>query len=134
MRKDRFELKRLYEEEGYSCTQIATMVGITRQAAHETLTRVGTEFRKNKLLPFILYDGRKWTVSKTSGYYRDTVSRKKHISLHRYVWEKHFGVIPENYDIHHKDENKSNNDISNLECILKSEHTRLHQIKRNENK
>ena len=34
--------------------------------------------------------------------------------LHRVVWQHHKGPIPENHHIHHKDRDKSNNDISNL--------------------
>lgn len=123
MRKDRYEFKRLYEEDGYSCTQIGKMFGITRQSAHETLKRVGTIFRKTKLLPFVMYDGRKWTISKSTGYYRDTVERKTHLSLHCYVWEKYNGKIPKGWDVHHSDLNKGNNDITNLECLPKAEHT-----------
>lgn len=134
MRKDRLEFKRLYEEDGLSCTQIAKIFGITRQAAHETLTRVGTKFRKTKLLPYIMYDGRKWTISKTTGYYRDTVERKIHVSLHRYVWEKHNGKIPEGWDIHHVDLDKQNCDISNLICLPKAEHTSLYSPHHNQYK
>ncbi len=43
--------------------------------------------------------------------------------LHRVVWEYHKGKIPEGYDIHHIDENKHNNDISNLAMV----HNILHQ-------
>lgn len=126
MRKDRFEMKRLYENEGYSCTQIGKMFGITRQAAHETLTRAGTIFRKTKQLPFIMFDGIKWTVSKTTGYYRSTVDRKTHVALHRYTWIKYNGEIPDGFDVHHKDKNKQNCDISNLTIMPKGDHTRLH--------
>jgi len=96
MRKDREDIKKLYEEGGYSCSQLGKMLGITRQSVHEMLTSMNTTFRKNKQLPFIMYDGLKWTVSKTNGYYRSTTHRKKHLSLHRYVWIKHNGEIPDN--------------------------------------
>jgi len=46
--------------------------------------------------------------------------------LHRVVWEHSFGTVPEGFDIHHKDGNKSNNAISNLECIIKSKHRSDH--------
>ena len=32
------------------------------------------------------------------------------------IWEKIMGPIPPGMVIHHKDENRLNNDISNLEC------------------
>jgi hypothetical protein len=123
-RPDRYEIKRLYEEEGFSCSQLAKMYGVTRQSIHESLVRLDTKFRKVRLLPFVMYDGIKWTISKTTGYYRSTVDRKKHVSLHRYVWEKHHGEIPKGYDIHHIDWDKCNNSIENLELICHREHAR----------
>lgn len=45
---------------------------------------------------------------------------------HRYIWIKNYGEIPSGYEIHHKDENKSNNDISNLELIEGKLHRQLH--------
>lgn len=46
--------------------------------------------------------------------------------LHRDVWIFYNGPIPEGHDIHHKDENWDNNDISNLECLSRTEHNRTH--------
>jgi len=38
-------------------------------------------------------------------------------------------IDPQKYHIHHKDENHYNNEISNLECIEKLEHLKLHAAK-----
>lgn len=64
------------------------------------------------------------------GYYRITSSKEgnKDKALHRLIFEKNNGEIPEGYDIHHKDENKLNNCISNLELISHSEHTITHNL------
>lgn len=35
--------------------------------------------------------------------------------------------VPQGYDIHHKDENKRNNDLDNLQVLPHGEHMRLHQ-------
>ena len=48
--------------------------------------------------------------------------------LHRAVWEYHNGSIPVGYHVHHIDENRSNNDISNLSLVLGSEHLRNHML------
>lgn len=56
-------------------------------------------------------------------YYTTTEPRT---ALHRDVWESVHGKIPEGHHIHHKDENPFNNDLSNLECLSQSEHSRLH--------
>lgn len=46
--------------------------------------------------------------------------------LHRAVWEKENGKIPNGYQIHHIDGNKHNNDINNLTIMKTSEHMRFH--------
>ncbi len=40
---------------------------------------------------------------------------------HRWVWEKAHGSIPEGSIIAHLDGNKTNNELSNLECITRGE-------------
>lgn len=52
--------------------------------------------------------------------------RKRHIFEHRKVWEDFYGDIPRDHEIHHKDGNKLNNDILNLECMSITEHKRVH--------
>lgn len=71
----------------------------------------------------ILYDGVWFNQDKKTGYFLNT---NKHIRLHRYIWEKHFGKIPKGYTIHHKDHNKSNNDIGNLELLTVADHHKRH--------
>ena len=52
--------------------------------------------------------------------------------LHHLVWENHYNKkVPKGYHIHHKDENKTNNDINNLQLISASEHAKLHAKTRN---
>lgn len=74
-----------------------------------------------------LYNGYKFRRDKRTGYYLS--SRKINGSrrrLHVYVWECEVGNIPDGYSIHHVDEDKSNNDVSNLELMTNSKHTQLH--------
>lgn len=47
--------------------------------------------------------------------------------LHRVVWEFHNGPVPAGFHVHHKDGDRANNDISNLELLPASEHLRHHQ-------
>lgn len=55
----------------------------------------------------------------------------KYALKHWYVYWKHYGdVIPDGYIIHHKDNNPSNNDISNLELLSKEEHDKHHSEER----
>lgn len=64
-------------------------------------------------------------IKQSTGYLGAHVSGKL-VLMHRYVWEYYNGTIPDGHVIHHKDGNKVNNDISNLECLPQNEHTRLH--------
>lgn len=46
--------------------------------------------------------------------------------MHRYVWRYFNGDIPKGYHIHHIDEDKSNNDISNLQLVKAYNHLSLY--------
>lgn len=46
--------------------------------------------------------------------------------LHRAVWEYYNGTIPAGWQVHHIDGDIDNNDISNLECLPRSEHLARH--------
>lgn len=48
---------------------------------------------------------------------------KKHMRVHRLVYMAHKGVIPEGMQINHKDENKANNCIDNLELMTNKENS-----------
>lgn len=123
------ELINLYNK-GFSCEDIGYIIGRSRQAVWERLKRKGFKLRTKKVLPYIIYDGLKFTPN-DHGYYRAT-TRDKHISLHRYKYEKEVGIIPDGFDIHHIDGNKQNNNISNLECLSKSEHTKKYSPHHNQ--
>lgn len=72
------------------------------------------------------YDGIKFYPDRR-GYWFGRYNGKP-IRLHRYVWEKHNGEIPDGYHIHHKDHNPDNNDISNLELIKAEKHLSMHAL------
>lgn len=46
--------------------------------------------------------------------------------LHKTVWEYHHGVAPAGSHVHHKDGNRANNSIENLELLTASEHLSIH--------
>ena len=56
---------------------------------------------------FAYFNGLKFTRDDKTGYYLNSTIRKR---LHRCVWEYYNGEIPKGYHIHHKDNDKSNND------------------------
>lgn len=116
---------------GKTLEEIGVQFGRTRQSVFEIFKRYGLKCRSKKLLPFIEFRGLKYTVDK-NGYYRCTVGRIKTKFLHQEVWRSHNGEIPNGYDIHHRDENKQNNCIENLECLSKADHTRLYSPHNNQ--
>lgn len=69
------------------------------------------------------FNGVKFTRDDKTGYYLNSTIRKR---IHRYVWEYYNGEIPFGYEIHHKDGDKSNNDISNLELLTSKAHRNYH--------
>ena len=69
------------------------------------------------------YDGYKVMMV---GIYYGIIVEGKRVPVHRYVWEKHNGVIPSKMVIHHKDGDRFNNDIDNIELLTYTEHKRIH--------
>ena len=45
---------------------------------------------------------------------------------HQYVYWKHTGINPQGLVVHHKDENKHNNEFCNLEITTRTEHATRH--------
>ena len=48
-------------------------------------------------------------------------------NIHLYVWNYYTGIeVKKGYEIHHKDLNPANNDISNLQLLSKEKHKKIH--------
>lgn len=60
------------------------------------------------------------------GYYQISSGEHQGKLLHRLIYEETFGPIPEGFHIHHLDNDKNNNDPSNLILMSKSNHHKLH--------
>lgn len=77
--------------------------------------------------PYVRKDGRLIVIKVTLV---NGVQRHKTISYPRYIMEEHLqrSLMPDE-DIHHIDGDVSNNDLSNLRVINKSEHVRAHSTK-----
>jgi ribosomal protein L37AE/L43A len=54
--------------------------------------------------------------------------KERNHKYYRRLWEKLNGkTIPEDYHIHHLDNDKTNNDIKNLVCVSPEEHFEIHK-------
>ena len=74
-----------------------------------------------------IYNGHK--VYMNGNYPAIYLDGKNH-HLHRYVWEQANGPIPKNMVIHHKDFNRGNWSLDNLEMLTRAEHIKCHKINR----
>lgn len=118
------EMYNLYKQ-GYSLEQVGKAYGVTRQSVYGLFKKRGYELRGKKPLPFVMFNGLKYTPAK-DGYYRRTDGDRTW--LHQDVWRFYRGEIPSGHHIHHKDKNKQNNSIENLECLLPEDHARIHHF------
>lgn len=112
-----------YYQTGLSLEDVGKIYGITRQSVHASFKCRGFELRKKKTLPFIIVDGLKFTI-RYDGYYYCTTNDT--LPLHKHNWIKKNGEIPSGYQLHHKDQNKLNNNLENLQLLTVAEHTKLH--------
>lgn len=72
----------------------------------------------------LFYEGHKVYMN---GQYPAIFLNGKNQHIHRLQWQKHYGEIPKGCVVHHKDENKLNWDIDNLELLSRSKHIREHK-------
>ena len=52
--------------------------------------------------------------------------KQEHKRFHQEVWQYYNGEIPKGYHIHHKDGDRANNEINNLEAVKIKEHLSRH--------
>lgn len=65
--------------------------------------------------------------SSTRNYFRSSGwSTEGPVYLHRYLWERAHGPVPEGCHVHHKDGDPSNNSLENLEVVTPGEHWGKH--------
>lgn len=78
-------------------------------------------------------DGEVLHLSITLGYPIIAIRRNgehKTRAVHRLVAEAFLGPRPDGHVVHHKDQDRGNNHIENLEYLTISEHWRLHRFER----
>ncbi len=70
-----------------------------------------------------IHFGKKFYL-RNDGYWASTYDAS--LLAHRWVWFNHHYFLPQELDIHHIDGDKSNNHISNLQLLSKTDHLKLH--------
>ncbi|GHV89874.1 hypothetical protein AGMMS50268_03770 [Spirochaetia bacterium] len=115
---------------GMSLAKVAKVMGCSRQAVHD-MCRLRPEYKPRKAKPSECqyFNGVKYT-KRVTGYFLSTNGDRT--LMHRDVWQYNNGPIPDDFDIHHKDHDKSNNGIENLEMLSKSEHARMYSTGKNQ--
>ena len=114
------QMNELYQQ-GHSLSQVGKAFGVSRQSVYDRFLRRKLHLRTIKPLPFVMFQNKKYT-RRANGYYACTNGRRQF--LHRAVWESVHGKIPPNHDIHHIDNDRTNNKIENLELYTRSEHSK----------
>lgn len=128
-RNNKYEKAYSLYQSGLSLAQVAERMGVTRQGIFKAFKLRGYVMREMPERVFKIFDGKKFTL-RNSGYLSLTTGERT--LMHRYVWEYYNGPIPKGYDIHHINNCKTDNRIGNLECLPKSEHTRLYSPHNNQ--
>lgn len=72
---------------------------------------------------FAYFDGLRFCRDEKTGYYLNATIHKR---LHRYVYERVNGKIPNGMQIHHIDHDKGNNEPENLELLTVRQHRQRH--------
>lgn len=75
-----------------------------------------------------IHFGKEFYKDHTAGYWISIDCPK--IRAHQWVWKNNHGDIPKGYHIHHRNGDKSDNRIENLELVEASRHIRDHMQKR----
>ena len=100
------------------------------QAAHKKLREEGHYKRDNTYLKGENNHG--WVGGKilaANGYIR-VRHNNDYVLEHRKVWEDTYGIIPNGFQIHHKNGIKTDNRIENLTLLSNTEHQKLHYQER----
>lgn len=116
---------------GETVAEIARSLGVSNPTVRKSLLRSGVTMRKaarrtGKAAGANNPAWRGGRRQRPDGYWMVWTPEGERLE-HRVIMERHLGRRLEDYEIvHHRDGNKSHNDIKNLEVMTQSDHARHH--------
>ena len=78
----------------------------------------------------LTYEGKTFHIQSTGRYFTTRVPILGERLLHRIVWTQAFGPVPDKHEIHHINEDWTDNRIENLECLDAVQHQREHMLEK----
>ena len=70
----------------------------------------------------------------TKGYLQvypyDVDGKRNYVAVHKAVYESFNGLVPDGWEVDHKDSDQLNNCVGNLQCLTKSHHQRISRQRR----
>ena len=81
----------------------------------------------------IQFEGRKYYLDKSTGYFRSHMRLPDREYLHRAVWRHNYGNIPHGWEVHHKVCDLGTTSVIDLECVPFRQHLSVHEETRRAN-
>jgi len=112
--------------QGHSLAEVGRAFGVSRQTVFKMLSQRGLKLRsKSPPIMVVEFAGTRYT-RRANGYFASTSNPRTY--LHRDIYEKAHGPIPDGLEVHHKNEDKTDNRLGNLELMRSSDHGKLHSL------
>jgi hypothetical protein len=74
------------------------------------------------------FNGIRYYRDGKTGYFRTGNGPGPRDHMHVDIWRFHHGNIPHGWNVHHHDEDRSNNDYANLQALAPRDHKRIHNM------
>ena len=120
------QVRELYKTHGIK--QVASILGVSVWIVTQTIKEFSIPTRKRGQDPDGHHYGNSGEQPDRKGY-----GQKNGTTRSRATYVEAYGKLPSNWDVHHIDCNKTNNDLDNLVALPRGEHARLHCYARHGN-